>query len=315
MSASTHRPREHGYDVVSAIGAMEQGKVDVFMCMGGNFISATPDSERTAKAVQNCKLTVQVSTKLNRSHIITGEEALILPCLGRSEKDMGPTAPQFMSVENSMGIVHTTRGTRKPVSNRLKSEVAIVCGIGERLTGTDHLDWSTCAQNYDVIRDHIEATIPGFKRYNERIRHPQDSTCPTGRGEFNTANGSQLQGTPPRMCPQEGELIMMTLRSHDQYNTTIYGLDDRYRGMQNERRVILMHAEDMRERGLQEKQLGTSPPIEVQRQVRQFHVCRLTSRAVVGTYFPECNALVPLEHKVKRATPQQASSYRWWWRP
>lgn len=301
-------PREHGYDVVSAIGAMEQGKVDVFMCMGGNFISATPDSERTAKAVQNCKLTVQVSTKLNRSHIITGEEALILPCLGRSEKDMGPTAPQFMSVENSMGIVHTTRGTRKPVSNRLKSEVAIVCGIGERLTGTDHLDWSTCAQNYDVIRDHIEATIPGFKRYNERIRHPQGFYLPNGarKGEFNTANGkANFKVHPlPDVSVQEGELIMMTLRSHDQYNTTIYGLDDRYRGIQNERRVILMHPEDMRERGLQEKQLVNiaSNWKGVQRQVRQFHVVPFDiARGCVGTYFPECNALVPLEHKAKKS--------------
>lgn len=301
-------PRAHGHDVVHAIGALEKGEVDVFFAMGGNFISATPDSERTARAVQRAQLTVQVSTKLNRSHVVTGESAIILPCLGRTETDQQVSGPQFVSVENSMGIVHRSQGTMKPKSDRLRSEVAIVCGLGEALLGSAQVDWTACRGNYDRIRDHIEACIPGFKDYNARVRSPQGFYLPNGarNGKFSTPDGkAHFKAHPlPDLRVEADELVMMTIRSHDQYNTTIYGLDDRYRGVKGERRVVLMNAEDMKRFGLKAKQLvdlrATWQGFE--RLCRRFHVVPFPiAKGCCATYFPEANALVPLEHRARRS--------------
>jgi molybdopterin-dependent oxidoreductase alpha subunit len=244
-------PQHHGYAVVDAIKAMHAGKGKVFFSMGGNFISATPDTEYTAQALRNCNLTVQVSTKLNRSHLIHGKEAIILPCLGRTEKDMQASGEQFVTVENSMGVVHSSQGILPPSSEHLLSEPMIVARLAKAtLQDRTKVDWDHLVSNYDHIRDIIEKVVPGFERYNERVREPGGFYLPNGarQGTFNTKTGkAHFTVNPvPKNPLQAGEYMMMTVRSHDQYNTTIYGLDDRYRGIYNERRVVLMNAEDMK---------------------------------------------------------------------
>lgn len=304
--------REEGYDVVEAIAAMEKGDVDVFIAMGGNFISATPDSERTGKAMQKVGLTVQVSTKLNRAHCVTGQRALILPCLGRTEKDVQSSGEQFVTVENSMGVVHTSRGVNEPCSVHLKSEPAIVSGIAQALFGNeDKVNWQAMAANYDVIRDHIEGSIAGFDQFNQRVRKPEGFYLPNGprEGKFTTPSGkahfsvNELE----HLTVGEGRYIMMTIRSHDQYNTTIYGLDDRYRGIENERRVVLMNSADMAMAGLEHMaEVNISSWFHGQRRVAEhFLVIQYPiARGCVATYFPETNCLVPLEHTaLKSNTP------------
>ncbi|MEO0403481.1 MAG: FdhF/YdeP family oxidoreductase, partial [Bacteroidota bacterium] len=226
-------PQEHGYDVVDSIHAMEQNKVKFFLSMGGNFISATPDSERTARAMQNCELTVQISTKLNRSHAITGTEALILPCLSRIEADHNNEGQlQFQSVENSMGVVHSTKGTFYPCSNMLRSEPEIVCGIATSLFPEEQSLWKSFADDYNKIRDKISETIPGFDDYNRKVRISGGFELPTvaRSGDFIQGKAHFTLNESPEFDLEPDELIMMTIRSHDQYNTTIYGLHDRYRG-------------------------------------------------------------------------------------
>ena len=296
-------PREHGYDVVNAIEAMHTKKASVFIAMGGNFISATPDTEYTAEALQNCDLTVHISTKLNRSHVIHGKQALILPCLGRSEKDLQENGEQFITVENSMGVVHQSHGHLKPLSDELLSESAIVAGIAEATLKTSKVQWSKLITNYDFIREKIEATIPGFNNYNTRVRikggfylpnnsRDQDFTpTHTGKANFtiNTISDIKLA---------KDQFIMMTIRTHDQYNTTIYGLDDRYRGVLNERRIIFMNEYDMKDQGLQK--LDAVDLIShfngEQRIAKKFLVVPYSiPRQCTATYFPESNVLVPLK--------------------
>jgi molybdopterin-dependent oxidoreductase alpha subunit len=300
-------PKEHGYDTVEAIEAMSQGKVSFFMGMGGNFISATPDSQLTGEAMQKCDLTVQVSTKLNRSHLVTGKEAIILPCLGRTEQDLQGGKLQFQTVENSMGVVHSTKGSNAPASAQLKSEVSIVCGIARRLVGeSDTYLWSTWENNYDKIREEIEAVIPGFDDFNRRVRNPQGFLLPNGARErkFTTDNGKakfSVNGLP-QVDPKEAQFVMMTIRSHDQYNTTIYGLDDRYRGILNERRVVLMNKEDMQALGIAERELVDLESIfnGERRNAPSFHAIAYDiPRFCVATYFPEANPLVPLKSTAK----------------
>ncbi len=304
--------REEGYDVVEAIAAMEKGEVDVFIAMGGNFISATPDSERTGKAMQRVGLTVQVSTKLNRSHCVTGQRALILPCLGRTEKDVQKSGEQFVTVENSMGIVHTSRGVNQPCSAHLKSEPAIVSGIAQALFGNDgKLDWQEMENNYDVVRDHIAGSIAGFENFNQKVRKPEGFYLPNGprEGNFTTPSGKAHFSVHPiqvqKVAP--GRFIMMTIRSHDQYNTTIYGLDDRYRGIENERRVVLMNADDMTQAGLTHlSEVNIIGWYNDERRVaeRFLVISYPIARGCVATYFPETNCLVPLEHTaIKSNTP------------
>ncbi len=301
-------PRAHGFDTVDAIEAMRDGRAKVFFALGGNFISATPDSEETAKALMNCDLTVQVSTKLNRSHVITGEEAIILPCLGRSERDIQNGKPQFVTVENSMGVVSRSQGTHEPAAPHLKSEVAIVCGLASATFGQgSKLPWLDFVKNYDLIRSEIEAVIPGFDRYNERVRKPDGFYLPNGprEGRFTTPTGkAQFRVDPaPQWTVKEGEYMMMTIRTHDQFNTTIYGLDDRYRGIHGERRVVLMNRDDMRSAGLKEPhRVDLVSNYDRERVAEDFFVVPYDiARGCVATYFPEANVLVPLGLKAEKS--------------
>lgn len=309
LDAGTHitSPRAHGYDTVEVIEAMHHDKIRFFMAMGGNFISATPDSERTGQAMQNVDFTVQISTKLNRAHLVTGAEALILPCLGRTELDVQNGKAQFQTVENSMGVVHTSKGSRTPISPNLKSEVAIVCAIARNLFGDSaHLNWTAYNDNYDNIRDLIEKSIAGFEDYNKRVVQPHGFYLPNGsrEGNFTTISGKAHFSVNelPNVNPVEADFIMMTIRTHDQFNTTIYGLDDRYRGIKNERRIVLMNALDILELGLKDGELVDIESVfgAERRRVYQFHVLSYSiPRKSVATYFPETNALVPLKSVAK----------------
>lgn len=308
-------PRKHGYDVVEAIKAMDEGKVKLFVAMGGNFISATPDSEFTGQAMQNCELTVQISTKLNRSHLVTGKEALILPCVSRSEEDRQESGVQFVTVENSMGVVHSSKGTLKPASGQLMSEPAIVAKLGEVIYGNAPIQWSNMSKNYDTIRDHIETTIPGFTDYNSRVRKPEGFYLPNGarKAEFNTASKKAVftLNHIPNKTVTKGNLILMTIRTHDQYNTTIYGMDDRYRGIFNERRVLLMNKEDIKSQGLKHLDIVhlTSVYKGKERHANNFKVIEYDiAKGCVATYFPEANVLVPID-SVAEISNTPASKY------
>ena len=293
-------PSAHGFDVVHAIEAMHQRRAHVFIALGGNFLSAAPDTAYTAQALRQCRLTVQVSTKLNRSHLITGEHALILPCLGRTERDIQAGGAQVVTVENSMGIVHGSHGHLAPASEQLRSEPAIVAGMARATLG---VDWSGFVADYDTIRERIARVIPGFDNMNARVREPGGFALPHGlrdRREFATANGRAqfTVNSIPRLELEPGQLIMMTIRSHDQFNTTIYGLDDRYRGISNGRRVVLLNADDIAARGFAE---GDAVDIVshfrgVQRRAQNFRIVTYAiPRGCAATYFPETNVLVPID--------------------
>ncbi|MCI2229611.1 FdhF/YdeP family oxidoreductase [Polaribacter sp. MSW13] len=298
-------PRKHGFDVVEAIEAMHQKKAKVFFGMGGNFISATPDTEFTADALRNCNLTVQVSTKLNRSHLITGKKALILPCLGRSEKDLQSSGEQFITVENSMGVVHQSHGHLEPCSNKLLSEPAIVAGLANATLNNATTKWSKLVSNYDFIRDKIEATIPGFENFNERVRVKGGFYLPNNARENNfqptsTGKANFTLNKPSEIKLEDNQFMMMTIRTHDQYNTTIYGLNDRYRGVLNERRIIFMNADDMYNLGIQKLDLVdlTSHFKGEIREAKGFlAVPYKIPNQCTATYFPETNVLVPLKSK------------------
>ena len=295
-------PRHHGYNVVESIEAMQAGKAKVFFAMGGNFLSATPDTMYTAEALQKCALTVQVSTKLNRSHLIHGEEALILPCLARTDKDVINGKLQIVSVENSMGVVHQSRGSLKPISDQLLSEPDIVCRLAQATLPDSPIPWSAYANNYDEIRAAIERSIPGFDDYNTRVRQLGGFYLPNGARDnaYYTASGKAhftcSSVTPIKVATDE--YIMMTIRSHDQFNTTIYGLDDRYRGIYNERRVILMNPQDMKSAQLKDKDLVNLYNYhgDTERVAPKFLVVSYDiPRQCVATYFPEANVLVPIK--------------------
>ena len=295
-------PRNHGLDTVDAIEAMHAGKAKIFFALGGNFLSASPDTSYTADALRNCELTVQVSTKLNRSHLITGKQALILPCLGRTESDVQNGQPQFVTVENSMGLVHKSAGTLDPASEQLLSEPAIVCNLAMATLGDrSSLDWEAMMRNYDSIRDAIAATIPGFESYNSRVRQPNGFYLPNGprEGNFPTPSG-KAQFTVhaiPRHGLHPDQYLMMTIRSHDQFNTTIYGMDDRYRGIQGERRVIFMNPDDMKAAGIKQKDevdLVSHFNGEERTAPRFYAIPFSIPRQCVATYFPEANVLVPV---------------------
>ena len=296
-------PRKHGYDVVHAIKAMHEGKARVFFGMGGNFLSATPDTVYTAAALRQCALTVHVSTKLNRSHLVHGQEALILPCLGHSDRDAINGEDQFLSCENSMGVVQSSKGILEPISSFLLSEPVIVCRMAKATLGTrSKINWDRYMVHYDAIRDDIEKTIPGFTDYNKKVREPGGFYLPNGprEGRFTTPSGkaqfSVSSITVQTLAPDE--LMMMTVRSHDQFNTTIYGMDDRYRGIYNERRVILMNWEDIRIRGLSEGGVVDLYNYHggVERVARTFVVVPYPIPAgCAATYYPETNVLVPID--------------------
>ena len=304
-------PREHGWDTVDSIRAMRDGRGKVFFAMGGNFASATPDTELTEQALRKCSLTVHVSTKLNRSHVVHGRTALILPTLGRTERDVQASGPQFVTVEDSMSQVHASRGRLAPASEHLISEVAIICRLGERLLGAGHaVPWRTFEADYDLIRDRIAAVVKGCEDYNRRVREPDGFVLPhaprDSREFTGTATGKGTFTVSELEYPQvpEGRLLLQTLRSHDQYNTTIYGLSDRYRGIEDGRRVVFVSPDDLAELGIADGEIVdlVSEWRDGDRRAPQFRaVSYPTARGCAAAYFPEANALVPLDSVAEKS--------------
>lgn len=302
-------PRGHGADVVETIKDMADGRIKAFFAMGGNFAAATPDADRTERALRGCELTVHVSTKLNRSHLVTGRQAFILPCLGRSEIDMRGGRNQQVTVEDSMSMVHASTGGKRPASPHLLSEVAIVAGLARATLPESKVPWEVLAGDYDRIRDRIAEVVPGFEEFNTRIRRPGGFYLgnSAGRREWKNAGG-KARFVPAALGPiilREGELRLMTLRSHDQYNTTLYGLDDRYRGVYGERRVVFLNAADMRARGLAEGDRVDLVGTDGQGAVRTASGFKARSYEIppgcAAAYFPETNVLVPLESVAERS--------------
>ena len=309
-------PRGHGTNTVETIKKMHEGEIQFFFAMGGNFLAAPPDTEYTAKALQKCRVTAHVSTKLNRAHLITGEIALILPCLGRSEIDRQESGEQFVTVEDSMGIINPSRGHAEPASQHLLSEPAIVAGLAKATLGSrSTVGWDGLVANYDRIRDRIERVVPGFENFNARIRKdvfylPNDAR---DRRKFNNPEGkakfSISQLTPPNLAPDQ--YLMTTVRSHDQFNTTIYGLDDRYRGVYNGRRVIFMNGDDIKAAGLRQGQLVdlTSYYKDETRTACHFMVAPMEiARRCTATYFPEANVLVSINNSADRSNTPVSKS-------
>ncbi|MFF3843829.1 FdhF/YdeP family oxidoreductase [Streptomyces sp. NPDC002328] len=298
-------PRAHGLDVVRAIRALRDGEAKVFFAMGGNFVSASPDTDVTEAAMRRARLTVHVSTKLNRSHVVTGARALILPTLGRTERDVQGGGEQFVTVEDSMGMVHASRGRLEPASAQLLSEPAIVCRLARRVLGADSVvPWEEFDKDYGTIRDRIARVIPGFEDFNARAARPGGFVlphAPRDERRFPTVTGKANFTAAPVEYPKvpAGRLLLQTLRSHDQYNTTIYGLDDRYRGIRNGRRVVLVNAGDARELGVADGSyvdLVSEWRDGTERRAPGFRVVVYpTSRGCAAAYYPETNVLVPLD--------------------
>ncbi len=312
MKAEFHfdPPQHHGYDTVEAIKAMHAGRAKIFFAMGGNFLSATPDTEYTAQALRNERLTVHVSTKLNRAHLVTGRAALILPCLGRTDIDEQKEGPQLVTTENSMGVVETSQGILTPPSEHLLSETAIVARLAKATLGDrTKLDWDALAGNYDRIRDHISRVIPGCEDYNARVRRPGGFYLPNGprNGDFDHTPTHKANFTVhpmPVRNLESGQLVMTTVRTHDQFNTTIYGLNDRYRGIYNERRVVMMNEQDIRELGFKDRDVVdvTSHYNGVKRVARHFTIVSYSiPRRSCATYFPEANVLVPIDSVAEKS--------------
>ncbi|BBY76361.1 hypothetical protein MPRF_32600 [Mycolicibacterium parafortuitum] len=308
-------PREHGMDTVDAIRAMRDGHATVFIAMGGNFASATPDTPITEAALRNCSLTVQVSTKLNRSHLVHGRTALILPSLGRTDRDIQATGKQLVSVEDSMSMVHLSRGSLRPPGEQVRSEVSIVCQLARALFGPDHpVPWETFNADYDTIRDAIADVVPGCEDYNRRVRGPDGFQLPhppRDAREFHTATGKANFGAYPVewVDVPQGRLVLQTLRSHDQYNTTIYGLDDRYRGVKGGRRVVFVNPADLRRFGLADGDrvdlvsefTGADGQVQERRAKDFAVVAYATPQGNAAAYYPETNPLVPLDHTAEKS--------------
>jgi molybdopterin-dependent oxidoreductase alpha subunit len=303
-------PERDGYDTVETLRAMQAGRVKVFLAMGGNFLSATPDTAYTAEALRRCALTAHVAIKLNRSHLVTGEEALILPTIGRSERDVQGGRAQFVTVENSMGIVSSSQGRLDPPDGDLLAEPVIVARMAMATLGSrSTVDWASLVEDYDRIRDRIARVVPGFDDFNAKARQPGGFALPNlprDRREWptDTRKANFTIHPIPRTVLQPGQLVMMTVRSHDQFNTTIYGLHDRYRGVHGERRVVFMNEEDIAERGLHGGQVVdlTSHFQGETRVARQFVVVPYAiPRKCAATYFPETNVLVPVDSVAERS--------------
>ncbi|RKT14336.1 molybdopterin-dependent oxidoreductase alpha subunit [Paraburkholderia sp. RAU2J] len=303
-------PREHGLDVVETVEHMIEGKVKVFMGLGGNFAMATPDTRRTFDGLRSCDLTVHITTKLNRSHLVHGANALILPTLGRTEIDVQNGIAQGVTVEDSMSMVHISYGMNKPASPNLMSETAIVANIAHATLGDEKVDWLAYARDYAKIRDAIEQAIEGFDRYNERIQHPggfhlrvaaRERDWKTSTGKANFVVHAVQQDTPiARAKAIHGERLMtlMTTRSHDQYNTTVYALDDRYRGVFGQRRVVFINPTDIATLGFENGDwvdMTTVWDDGIERRADHFRLVEYDiPRGCIGAYYPETNPLVPL---------------------
>ncbi|MBA5800682.1 FdhF/YdeP family oxidoreductase [Rhizobium changzhiense] len=302
-------PREHGHNVLAAIGAMLDGSAEAFIGLGGNFARATPDSALVEKALRRLKLTVHIATKPNHSHLMPGETAFILPCLGRTEMDLNTAGnSQLISVEDSMSMVHGSAGINRPASPHLLSEVAIIAGIAQATVGSTVVDWAELADDHDRIRDHIEATIPGFKNYNARLRQPRgfhlrntaahrEWHTPAGKASF-SSEALPEETVHQRARKGEGRFALQTFRSHDQYNTTVYGLDDRYRGVYGERQVIFIHPADLKamnaKAGDRVDVVGEHDD-GIERIAADFRFVPYDiPRGSIAGYYPELNVLVPL---------------------
>lgn len=304
-------PRVHGHNAVLAIKAMEEGRAKVFIGLGGNFAQATPDTPRTHAALQNCELTVQISTKLNRSHLTVGRDALILPCLGRTEIDLQAEGPQGVTVEDTFSMVHISHGQLRPRSPLLRSEPAIIAGMAEATLGKHPIDWTWAIADYSRIRDLIADTIPGFADFNRRLEHPGGFHLGNSAAErvWSTASG-KAQFTPsvlPHQLVNENvlergdkpDLILQTMRSHDQYNTTLYGLDDRYRGVFGMRHVVFVSAEDIQKLGFQPGDKVDLVSLWDDGRERRAPGFTLVAYDIpqgqAAAYYPETNPLVPLD--------------------
>jgi molybdopterin-dependent oxidoreductase alpha subunit len=300
-------PIAPGLDTVSAIRALRDGEVRVFLALGGNFAVATPDSAATAAALGRCRLAVQIATTLNRTPLVAGREALVLPCLSRSERDLQVSGEQFVTVEDSMSTVHSSRGRLEPASAALRSEPAIVAGLAAAtLGGQSGVPWLALVEDYDRIRERIERVVPGFEDYARRARAPGGFLLPSGarRRRFDTPSGRahfRVHPLPEDALPP-GRFRLTTIRSHDQFNTTVYGFDDRLRGLRGDRRVVLLHPDDLAAAGLREGQAVdlTSHFRGEKRTLRGFRVQPYDlPRRCAAAYFPEANGLVPLESQAE----------------
>ena len=305
-------PRKHGWDTVASILGMQKGEGKVFFGLGGNFVQATPDTDLTAEALRKCRLTCHVSTKLNRSHLVTGKRALILPCLGRSDDDQG----RSVTCENSMGVVQASRGRLKPMSDQMLSEPEIIARLGEAVLGdVGNIRWRWLAEDYNRIRDWIEAVVPGFESYNERSRKPGGFYLPnaakervwnteTGKANFSSAELDAFQVKP-------GRFILQTLRSHDQFNTTVYGPHDRYRGISNGRRIVFMSPKDLSDLDVSPLEAVdlTSHWEDGERMAESFLAIPYDMpRGMAAAYFPEANALVPVGSYAKGSNTPTSKS-------
>jgi molybdopterin-dependent oxidoreductase alpha subunit len=301
---------------VNAILALHSRAANIFFALGGNFLSATPDTEFTAAALRRCRLTAHVSTKLNRAHLITGEQALILPCLGRTEIDMQVAGPQFVSTENSMGVVQMSRGSLEPASPHLLSESQIVARLARATLGkSTSVNWEELVKDYARIRELIERVVPGFDNYNLRVREPGGFYLPNPARKrvFKTADGKAaftIHELPSHNL-QPDQFLMMTIRSHDQFNTSVYSLNDRYRGIHNGRRVVFLNRDDMRLAGLQARQVVDliSHFEGEERIARRFVVVPYDiPRRCAATYFPEANVLVPVRSVAEKSNTPASKS-------
>lgn len=314
-------PRHEGFDTIGAIEAMRDGRASVFFAMGGNFAAATPDTPTTWAALQRCALTVHVATKFNRSHTVHGREALVLPCLGRTEVDQQASGPQHVSVEDSMSMVHLSAGINAPASPHLLSEPMIVARLAAATLPHSAVPWMWLVDDYDRIRDHIERVFDEFKGFNEKVHHPggfrlrnaaseREWLTPDGKAHF------QVHAIPPdtlasvnRGAARPADVFTLTtLRAHDQYNTTVYGLDDRYRGVFGQRRVVFIRARDRERLGWPEGawvDLVGCLPDDIERVAPRFKlVDHDIPSGCLAAYYPETNVLVPLSsHALEARTP------------
>ena len=312
-------PRESGYDIVKAMPAMHSGKAKLFMGLGGNIIAAMSDTAYCIEATERCIMTINISTKLNRTHLHPGTVGIILPTLGRSEKDKSSKGYQFVSVENSMGKVHSSKGVLSPASDNLMSEPTIVSKIALATFGDDgNVPWGSYAEDYSLIRKDIGRVVKGFENYNNKIKWKKEFYLPNNVREldFSALPEGKAQFS---ICPLpnhdlgKNEYLLMTIRSHDQFNTTIYGLDDRYRGIYNERRVLLMNREDMKLHKLNKLDLVDmhSNYNDKKRSVRKFHVVPYDiPRGNLAAYFPETNPLIPIDQYADQSQTPISKSVR-----
>jgi len=309
-------PRNHGFDTVNAIQAMHDGQAKVFFALGGNFLSATPDTDFTAAALRHCRLTAHVSTKLNRSHLVTGDRALILPCLGRTEIDMQAGGSQFVTTENSMGVVQMSRGSLEPASPELLSEPQIVARLAKAtFEHRTTVDWDALASDYDLIRERIERVVPGFENYNARVQEPSGFYLPNAARErvFKTPSGKAMftVHSLPEHKLEPGQFLMMTIRSHDQFNTSVYSANDRYRGITGNRRVVFLNQNDIESAALKARQVVdlVSHFNGEERIAREFTVVPYDiPSGCAATYFPEANVLVPVGSVAEKSNTPASKS-------